>query len=85
VPADIDEWMATGMSPRRTATAQVPANGAYQLRIPLPGDYVVIALPPEVEASLEPEFLKRAAAQGVRLVIAAGESKTQPLTIGRVR
>jgi hypothetical protein len=85
VPANLDSWIATGMSPRRTATAYVPATGTYQLQIPLPGDYVVAALPPEVEVSMEPDFLKRIVAQGVRVSVAPGETKTQPLTIGRAR
>jgi len=85
VPADVDAWIATGMSPRRTATAYVPATGTYLLQIPLPGDYVVAALPPEVEASMEPDFLKRIAAQGVRVSLAVGESKTQVLTIEGAR
>jgi hypothetical protein len=85
VPATLDSWIATGMSPRRTVTAHVPATGAYQLQIPLPGDYVVAALPPEIEASMDPDFLKRIVAQGVRVSLAPGESKTLLLTIARAR
>ena len=85
VPANVDGWIAAGMSPRRTATAYVPATGVYQLQILLPGDYVVAALPPEVEPSMDPDFLRRIVAQGARVSVAPGESKTLPLTILRAR
>jgi hypothetical protein len=85
VPANLEDWLATGMSPLRTATFDVPASGAYRLPITVPGDYVIVALPPELTISMEPEFLKRATPSGVRVTIAAGESKTQPLTISRIR
>jgi hypothetical protein len=85
VPANVDSWIATGMPPRKTATAYVPVSGAYQLQITLPGDYVVVALPPEMEPSMAPDFLKRIVAQGARVSFAPGESKTLPLTILRAR
>jgi hypothetical protein len=85
VPANLEDWLATGMSPLRTATFDVPASGAYRLPITVPGDYVIVALTPELTISMEPEFLKRATPSGVRVTIAAGESKTQPLTISRIR
>ena len=85
VPTNLDNWIATGMSPRRTATGSVPASGVYQIPILLPGEYTIVALPPEVMVSMAPEFLRRAVAQGVRVTIAAGESKTQALTISRLK
>jgi hypothetical protein len=46
---------------------------------------VVAALPPEIEASMDPDFLKRIVAQGMRVSLAPGESKTLLLTIARAR
>ena len=81
IPRDIDAWIASGASPRRTATTNAPASGAYQLQVLLPGEYVVVALPPEVITSLEPEFLKRAVVHGVGISVVPGENKTLSLTI----
>jgi hypothetical protein len=85
IPADFREWLAGGMSPRRTVMALVSRTGTYQVRVPLPGDYIVIALAPELAASFEPEFLQSIAPQGVRLSFAAGASKTQALTVSKPR
>ena len=84
-PVDFDAWLTAGMSPRRIATTPVSRDGLYQMTMKLPGDYVVVALPPEVAPSFEPAFLKRVAADGVRISFVAGESKTQTLTVSRVR
>jgi protocatechuate 3,4-dioxygenase beta subunit len=84
-PADFAGWIASGMSSRRTGTAQVSASGSYAIRVPLPGDYIVVAVPAEITASLEPDFLKGIAPQGVRVSLGAGESKTQGLTVSRSR
>jgi hypothetical protein len=84
-PADYQAWIASGMSPRRTATAVTSSTGAYQLKVPLPGDYIVVAISPEIAPEIDAEFAKRVSAAGVRVTLAAGESKTQALTVARVR
>ena len=84
-PADHQAWIASGMSPRRTATAVTSANGAYQLKVPLPGEYFVVAIPPDVAPDIDAEFVKRFSAGAVRVSLAAGDSKTQSLTVARVR
>jgi hypothetical protein len=84
-PADYQAWIASGMSPRRTVTAATSATGAYQLKVPLPGDYLVVAIPPEIAPEIDAEFVKRVSAGGVRVTLAAGDSKTQALTVAKVR
>ncbi len=84
-PADVRAWLSTGMSPRRLATTTTSASGAYQLRIGVPGDYLVVAVPPDVMPTIDPQFLTRFASSATRVTIAAGESKTLPLTVSRVR
>jgi len=83
MPADVKTWIATGMSPRRVVTTSVSATGTYQMTIPLTGDYLVVAVPPDVAPDVDPEFAARFAA--VRVSFAAGDSKTQPLTVRRPR
>jgi hypothetical protein len=85
LPADLDSWVATGRSQRRTASAAVTSSGTYQVRVPLPGDYIVIAVPPDIAPDVDPDFVRRFAPQGVRVTFAAGESKSQTLTIVRVK
>jgi protocatechuate 3,4-dioxygenase beta subunit len=84
-PADYQAWIASGMSPRRTVTAATSATGAYQFKVPLPGDYLVVAIPPEIAPEIDAEFVKRVSAGGVRVTLAAGDSKTQALTVAKVR
>ena len=73
------------MSPRRVATATTSASGAYQVSIATPGDYLVVALPPEVEPEVDPAFAARYAAIAVRVTLAQGEIRTLALTVSRPR
>ncbi len=84
-PADYKSWLANGMSPRRVSSSPTSASGTYQLRLGIPGDYFVVAIPPEVAPDVDPEFIARFSASATRVSIAAGESKTQSLTVSRVR
>jgi hypothetical protein len=84
-PADHKTWISNGMSPRRLAFGPTSATGAYQLRVGLPGEYLLVAIPPEIPPEVDPEFIARFAATATRVTIAAGETKTQALTVSRVR
>ena len=84
MPADVRAWIASGMSPRRVATT-FTSTGTYQLTIPLPGDYLVVAVPPDINPEIDPDFAVRFAPSGVRVSLAAGEMKTQPLVVRRPR
>jgi hypothetical protein len=85
MPADVNGWIAGGMSPRRVATTAASSTGAYQVTIPLPGNYLVVAVPPDVAPDVDPDFVARFAAGAVRVSFAAGESRTQSLTVRRPR
>ena len=84
-PADAQDWMRTGMSMRRIATAAVADAGTYRVRIAVSGDYVVVALPPEIAPDIDRTFIERFAPSAVRVSLKPGESKTQALTIVRVK
>jgi Carboxypeptidase regulatory-like domain len=85
MPVDVTAWVTSGMSPRRVVTTTASATGAYQVTIPLAGDYLVVAVPPDVAPDVDPEFAARFAASAVRVSFAAGDTKTQPLTMRRPR
>ena len=84
-PADHKTWLTNGMSSRRLATAPTSATGAYQLRVGLPGEYLLVAIPPDVAPEVTPEFIARFATTATRVTLAAGDTKTQALTVSRVR
>ena len=84
-PADVQAWLASGMSPRRVMTAITSAGGSYQMRVPLPGDYLVVAVPPEVVPDIDADFVKRFSGAAVRVTLASGDTKSQPLIVARVR
>jgi hypothetical protein len=85
MPADVNAWVTSGMSPRRVVTTTTTATGAYQMTIPLAGDYLVVAVPPDVAPDVDPEFVARYAAGAVRVSFSAGETRTLPLTLRRPR
>jgi hypothetical protein len=84
-PADYQTWLATGRSPRRTVTATADRKGAYQLRLPPPGDYIVAAVLNERVADLELTEYAALARTGTRLSVAEGEKKTLALTAREIR
>lgn len=84
-PADAAAWVASGMSPRRVTSGSTSASGTYQIRVPLPGDYIVVAVPPDVSPDVDLDFVKRFASRGVRVTLASGESKAQALTVSGSR
>lgn len=84
-PADTQAWIASGMSTQRLTTGGPNSSGTYDLRVRFPGDYLVVALPPEVPPDIDPAFIKRWAASGVRVSLAFGDAKTQALTVARAK
>lgn len=85
MPTDFNAWIAAGAPSNRVVITDTSPTGAFTVRIPLPGDYVVVAMPPDLFAGLTPEFAARFAASAVRVSFAAGDTKTQPLTMRRPR
>jgi len=84
-PLDYQAWIRSGMSPRQTATALTSPTGAFQLKLPLSGDYLVVAIPAEIAPEIDAEFVKRFSADAVRVSFAAGDAKTQSLTVTKTR
>jgi hypothetical protein len=84
-PADVRSWVAAGMSPRRVATAMTGDSGAYQLALSAPGEYFVVAIPPELAPEVDPEFVARFGPSAIRVSVARGETRSQALTVSRVR
>jgi hypothetical protein len=84
-PADYQTWLANGRAPRRTATALADRNGAYQLRLPPPGDYIVAAVLNGRTGELELAEYSALARQGTRISVGEGEKKTVVLTAREIR
>ena len=84
-PANTQEWFSSGMSTMRVASVASEPDGSYRLDVPLAGDYIVVAVPPEINPAVDGEFIARWAASGVKLSFAPGETKTQALTLGRAK
>jgi hypothetical protein len=84
-PADVQAWIASGMSPHRVVSAPTSPTGAYQLQIILPGDYLMVAIPPETVPDVDADFVKKFGSSAIRISFAAGDTKTQPLTLVRSR
>jgi hypothetical protein len=92
MPVNVKEWIAGGMAVQRTHVVPVGADGSYQMSVSLPGDYVIVAAPPDVQPqtttspiTVDADFAVAYAPLGTRVTIALGDSKTQPLTIRRAR
>jgi hypothetical protein len=84
-PANTQEWMSSGMSAMRTANAATGPDGTYRLDVPFAGDYVVVAVPPEINPAVDRDFIARWGSSGVRVSFVQGDAKTQSLTLGRAK
>jgi hypothetical protein len=84
-PANPQDWFSSGMSAMRVATVATSPDGAYRLDVPVPGEYLVVAVPPEVNPVVDRDFITRWAASGVKLSFVPGDAKTQALTMGRAK
>lgn len=92
MPVNVKEWIAGGMAVQRTQVVPVGADGSFQITVGLPGDYVIVAAPPDVHPqttispiTVDADFAVAYAPLGTRVTIALGDNKTQPLTIRRAR
>lgn len=92
MPVNVKAWIAAGMAVQRTKVVQIAVDGSFQMTVDLPGDYVIVAAPPDVHPqttvspiTVDADFAVAYAPLGTRVTIALGDSKTQPLTIRRAR
>ena len=84
-PVDYQAWITNGRSPRRTVSVVADRNGAYQLRLPPPGDYIVAAVLNTRTGGLELADYAALARLGTRLSVAEGDKKTLALTAREIR
>lgn len=84
-PADYQTWFTTGQSPRRTVVAAADRKGAYQVRLPPPGDYIVAAVLNERVGELALADYAALARTGTRFSVTEGEKKTLALTARGIR
>ncbi|MCR4374347.1 MAG: carboxypeptidase-like regulatory domain-containing protein [Acidobacteria bacterium] len=92
MPVSVKAWIAAGMAVQRTKVVPIAADGSFQMTVDLPGDYVIVAAPPDVHPqtlispmTVDADFAVAYAPLGTRVTIAPGDSKTQALTIRRAR
>ena len=78
-PGDAELWVPRS---RRIHIAQPDAEGRYAIQGLPPGEYrIAVVVPPEPGQQFDHEFLSQAARGATTIVIAAGEQKTQDITV----
>lgn len=80
-PADVQGWISSGMSPRRVVAAPTSPNGDYRLFVLVPGDYLIVAIPPDVAPEVDADFAKKYGGSAVRVTFALGDTKVQSLVM----
>jgi hypothetical protein len=92
MPVNVKAWIAAGMAVQRTKVVQIAADGSFKMTIDLPGDYVIVAAPPDIHPqttispiTVDADFAMAYAPLGTRVTIALGDTRTQSLTIRRAR
>jgi hypothetical protein len=69
---------------RRTAAARTSADGRFKFRNLPAGEYLIVAVSDVEDGEwFDPAFLESLSPSALRVVLAAGERKTQDLTAGR--
>lgn len=92
MPVNIKGWIAAGMAVRRTKVVQINPDGSFQMTVDLPGDYLIVAAPPDVHPqtvvspiTVDADFAVAYAPLATKITISLGDTKTQALTIRRAR
>jgi hypothetical protein len=92
VPANVKAWIAAGMAVKRTKVVQIAEDGTFQMTVDLPGEYILVAAPPDVHTqtmmspiTVDADFALAHAALGTKITMTLGDTKTQALTIRRAR
>jgi Carboxypeptidase regulatory-like domain len=85
-PADVQSWIAGGMSVRRSRTTMTSTTGNYRIAGLPPGEYLVAALNPDVLVELQDlQLVNSLARTATRVTLAAGDKRTLPLTVITIR
>lgn len=92
MPANVKGWIVAGMAVQRTKVVPIASDGSFQLTVDLPGEYILVAAPPDVHTqtmmspiTVDADFALAYASLGTKITIAPGDSKTQALTIRRAQ
>jgi hypothetical protein len=85
-PSDYERWIANGMRATRTRSAATGADGSFEIAGMLPGDYLVVALPPEATADTDdPAVIAAIASSGTSVRMEAGQTRSVALTVSPMR
>jgi protocatechuate 3,4-dioxygenase beta subunit len=85
-PADYQEWMASGMSPRRTRLVDAAADGTFEMPTLVPGDYLVAAVEADTAVELQdPRDIEALARGATRVTIGEAEQRSVTLSVSRLR
>ena len=85
VPSDYETAFAAGMLTLRSVTGRIEPDGSYRLQLPFAGDYLVVALPPEVEPALDDRFFQTWLPRATRVSVVEGQPASLTLTMSRSR
>jgi hypothetical protein len=85
-PSDYQKWIQDGMIARRARTVSVGKSGQALVAGIMPGDYLAIAVAADTPFDLQsPGSIEMLARQATKVSVAAGETRTQMLTLSQVR
>lgn len=86
LPADVQAWIDSGMSPRRARTVATSTTGEYRIAGLPPGDYLVLAVDPNTNVDLQDaQFVSAAARVATRVSLSDGEKKSLSLTVSQIK
>lgn len=83
-PAD-PKWLESGILVRRPMSIPVAKAGTFQVRLPIPGEYLAVAISQDFAAEQTPAFMATLARMATRVSIAEGDRKTISLSVSRVK
>ncbi len=85
-PADVQGWIAGNMSPRRSRTTMTSTTGNYRIAGLPPGDYLIVAVSPDLLVELQDaQLVNTLARSATRVTLADGDKRTLPLTVTTIR
>jgi hypothetical protein len=84
-PADYQAWIANGMMMRRMVPASVTKAGTFQVRLPMPGEYLAVAKSQDIAAEMTAEYFASIARSATRVSIAEGEKKSISLPVTPIK
>ncbi len=81
-PAEYQAWIANGMPDRLHRVTTADKTGSFRLTDVIPGEYLVVAFPPNVRRMLQdPQFIAELAPSATRAVLQAGQNAAVSLSM----